>query len=450
MQGAGPVQSNIGVATAISTAPPMQESVRTQGAFRGQTVSVNPQDQSKISLAAKGLGRQDAARADLATLSRRVLKQGQGATLQATKRIVEHYDKLPNMPQMAALQSLVEKMQSLMESAPREEASVQADQGSTDARTRSEVDNPDAGLAAFEAGRELRAREGSQEKGGEGSHGGSGGGASPQDILKLLQEMDGDVTHQYAALDIAREHFAAAKAPEAFQEVLASAARAFETPELMREVRAGFAAAKIAHQAAQTLETDPAAVRDAYRAMLREQKNFGQLFDAFRKFDVSKKFDAVIDVFLAAAGNDLASIGPSADRGYLDALLLELGKLKGLKSVLQLSERLVGETRRLVPNGEKSWLDALDTASRVLNFAAKATVSMADARGLLGAMAEASPASQVAFGNGLRLLHGAIPDAVMPAGARGQQVATLTLLQNNLVAAEEEAFAAGQKRRAAS
>src|SRR5690606_25410869 len=98
------------------------------------------------------------------------------------------------------------------------------------------------------------------------------------DILAALQAFDPDVTHQFAALDIAREFFAVSGASDAFQLVLDQAQAEFEKGDLAQEVRAGFASAQAASQAAVTLETDPAAVRESYRALLRESRNMGQLF----------------------------------------------------------------------------------------------------------------------------------------------------------------------------
>src|SRR5262249_31335622 len=148
--------------------------------------------------------------------------------------------------------------------------------------------------------------------------------------------------------------------------------------------RAGFAAAEVASKAAQTLETDPAAVRDTYRAMLREQKNMGQLFDALAKFDVLKSFSEVVDTFLTAAGRDLASTGPSTDEGFLQALLTELGKLKKLQTVFESVKQLVMTSERLFAPAERGQLQTVDVASAILNFIAKSAVNLADARGLLG------------------------------------------------------------------
>lgn len=439
------------IVKSLSTSAPFQEAVKL-GAWRGQTVSTDSRAQSPIALAAART--MQSARADLATLARRVQRQGQAVSAQAAKRLTAQYDKLPNMPEMAAIHSLVGKLQTYVEAMEAREQEHRGDQEGDDrnggASTRGasvDIDNPFA-LASELTGRQGRGASG--EEGGGSQGGDSSRDPTTEDIFRALQDVDGDVTHQYAALDVMREHFASTNAPQAFQETLAAAARAFEAPELMRDIRAGYAVAKIAADKAETLETNPAAVREAYRDMLREEKNFGQLFDALSKFDMSKKFQEVVSAFQAAAGADLSSASPSVDRRFLGALMTELGKLKLLKTVIGASELLCARMSRLVPEGETSLLDPGDLASRMLHFCAKPVVKLEDARQLLGRMSGASPESQVRYANGLRDLHGEAPDTVMPGPqARPQQSATLMALLDSLVAAEEEALPSAPRERAA-
>src|SRR5690606_36307554 len=90
-----------------------------------------------------------------------------------------------------------------------------------------------------------------------GARGDGGQGVTKEDILAALQAFDPDVTHQYAGLDIAREFFAATEASEAFQMLLDEAHAEFGKGDLAKEVKAGFAAAHPASEAAATFETDP-------------------------------------------------------------------------------------------------------------------------------------------------------------------------------------------------
>lgn len=361
-----------------------------RGDYRGESVRTSS-EASKLQDAAEELGMSVAHRADKRSLDRREVRQGQGASLEALARIADYYDKLPNMPREAELRTLVETLQSFQEI----------------------VENS----------------------------GGGQGGITKDDILAALQRFDPDVTHQYAALDIAREFFTAAGAGDDFHTILDEAYAEFGKGDLAREVKAGFAAAGPASQAAATLETDPAAVREAYRALLRESRNMGQLFEAFRGFDVMKNFNAVIETFMAAAGRDLGSVGPSTDPTYLHALVTELAKLKKMQTVVDMSSELMKSTDRLLAPGESPRGDAADVAGSVLAFASNPAAGMKEARSMLGRYEQCSLATQVSFANGLRVLHGELPDDVMPTlQARLQQNNMIMAMLDVLVADEEKEY----------
>lgn len=362
-----------------------------RGDYRGEGVAPSS-EASKLQDASEEIGMSVAHRADRRTLDRRDVRQGQGASLQALARIADYYDKLPDMPREAELRNLVETFQTYQQ--------------------------------IFEDGER-----------------GSGRTITKDDILAALQAFDPDVTHQFAALDIAREFFAATGAGDAFQMLLDEAQAEFEKGDLAQEVRAGFASAQAASQAAVTLETDPGAVRDSYRALLRESRNMGQLFDAFRRFDIMKNFNEVVDTFMAAAGRDLASTGPSTDGAYLHALITELSKLKKMQSVVDLSSQLMVTTDRLLQPGERPTGDATDVAAGVLTFASNPSAGPQDARGMLSRYQQCSLATQVSFANGLRALHSELPDDVMPTPqARLQQNSAILAMLDTLVVEEERDY----------
>ena len=380
-----------------------------QGSYRGEVVRTSAEN-AKISQAAGDYAVSEALRTNLRTLGQRTVRQGQGTHMRATARIADFYDKLPNMPELDELQVLVDTLQSFSEML---ELSGPA-QKKRGWRERAERDSGDS-------------LDGEPER-----------GPTKDDVLRALQEFDGDVTHQFAALEIAREHFASERADAKLQNLLDAAMADFEKTEIARDVRAGFAAAQVAKRAAATLETDPATVRDTYRSMLREQQNMGQLFDTLAKFDLSKNLGEVIDVFMVAAGRDLAGTGPSTDDRFLHGLIAELGKLKKVRSVFEAGADFLRRTERILAPAERGLADPKQLASRLLNFCAKPTVNLADARLLLDPLEPASPESQVIFANGLRELHAEVPDDVMPsAEARLQQCAALGTLLNHVVAAEE-------------
>ncbi|KPL52136.1 MULTISPECIES: HrpJ domain-containing protein [Hyphomicrobiales] len=390
---AGPLESiRQTIATENVISPVGVEVMReVRGEYRGERVATTD-EASKLSDAAEEIGMSVAHRADKKSLGQREVRQGRGANLEALARIADYYDKLPNMPREDALKALIDQLQTFED-------------------------------LLGEAG------------------GGGGGSVSKEDILAALQKFDGDVTHQYAALDMALEYFGTTDVGESFMALLEEARGDFERGDLGRDVRAGFAAAEIAEREAATLETDPGKVRDTYRQMLRESGNMGQLFDQIAKFDISKKFAEICEVFREIAGRDMNMTGPSSDPTFLHGLLTEISKLKKLQTVFESSRELVDKTERMLPAAGRGIGSPEETTSKLLNFAAKMATSLTDARGLLGSYEKAGPQTQVVFANGLKLLHAQLPDDLMPSmQARLQQVSTLGTLLNNLVAEEEAAY----------
>jgi type III secretion system YopN/LcrE/InvE/MxiC family regulator len=400
------------VATQNMVSPRGSEEVAAHhGTHRGNPAQ-NATQNSKISQAPRDVGTSAALNINVKSLHQRSLRQGQATNLVATARIADFYDKLPNMPELNHMEGLIDTF-SQFEALQRRGEDL-----SGDASEESEAE--DASTADGEV--------------------------AADDLLAALQKFDGDVTHQFAALEIAREFFESRGASRDFMNLLDEAKGEYEKTSIARDVRAGFAIAEIAKRAAATLETDPATVRDTYRAMLREQPNIGKVFDALSKFDLSKNLGQVIDIFVAAASRDLSSTSSSTDERFLHGLMTELGKLKKIRSVFESGKDLINQTERLLGPSERGKTDPTQLTARVLNFCAKTAVNLADARVLLGSLDKASPQSQVVFTNGLRVLHSEIPDDVLPSPqARLQQVATLSTLLNQLVAAEEASFESGAR-----
>ncbi|WP_375453290.1 HrpJ domain-containing protein [uncultured Methylobacterium sp.] len=360
---------------------------QARGSYRGEDVALSS-EASKLTDAAEELGQSVAHRADRKSLGERTVRSGQVIDPEAIARLNSYLDKLPDMPREAALLALVGQLETM---------------------------------------RNLL----------EGS--GGGGGTTKDEILAALREFDGDVTHQYAGLEVARAHFEAVGADPVFLNRLDEARAEFQKTDLARDVHAGFAVAEVASRAAETLETDPAAVRDVYRAMLRETMHVGQLFDALTRFDVLRSFGEAVETFMTAAGRDLSSAGPSTDPVFLHGLLTELGKLKKMQTVFDATRQLI----QLTDRGQRPAVPAnpVDQTSRILNFASQPTASLADARRLLGGFGDRPPAVQVTFANGLRGLHADIPDEIMSSvQARAQQTKAIMTLLDTLVA-EEEAYA---------
>jgi type III secretion system YopN/LcrE/InvE/MxiC family regulator len=383
------------IATFNVTSPVGAEVMEQLRGRRGSEGVIASDANSKLTEASEELGMSVAHRADKRSLAQREVRQGQSANIEALARIADYYDKLPDMPREAQLKSLLDKLTSFQQLL---------------------------------------------------SGGGGSGAPTKEDVLAALQQFDGDVTHQFAGLQMAREHFEATGASAELLALLDEAAAEFEKPGIARDVRAGFASAEVAAKAAATLETDPATVREAYRAMLRESQNMGQLFDALSKFDMLKSFSEAIETFMTAAGRDLASTGPSTDPDFLHGLLTELGKLKKLQSAFEGSKELVRTTERLFAPSERGQLQTVDVASALLHFVSKAAANLGDARNLLALLKKASVASKLALANGYFNLHGEVPDDVMPSvTARQQQNSTLKQLLDELVAEEEREYDEARK-----
>lgn len=363
-----------------------------RGDYRGESVVVSSES-SKLADAAEEIGMSVAHRADKKTLGQREVRQGRGTNLEALARIADYYDKLPNMPKEDQLKALVELLKQFQEQL-------------------------------------------------SGGGGGDSGQVTKEDILRALQNFDGDVTHQFAALEIAREHFEATGAGGDFLALLDEARGDFEETGIARDVRAGFAIADLANKAAATLETDPKTVRDTYRSLLRESGNFAQLFEGLKKFDLGKNLSEVIEIFREAAGRDLSSTGPSTDPLHLQSLLTELGKLKKLDSVMDMADQLMRTLSRLIPPSQREGLDPQSLTGRLLAFVSKSAVGLQDARALIGTDGKSmTAAQQVVLANGLKGLHGELPDDLMPSPqARLQQSSTITSLQDSLVEEEEAEY----------
>lgn len=433
-----------------------------QGDYRGETVRpANQASQMSTAAATRGLSVQAALRNDLATLAQRTIAQGQAADIDASARVAELRDKLPDIPgprefgRLIAQFEAVDQQLSIAEGMQGAEEDIAAEIGAEHAEReevteeRSAEETRETPIEQGEDGSEppttalaraLLARRDSQQ-GGEFS--GEGGGESAlREIFGALEKFDSDPTHQFAALENLRSYFKDARVE--FQLILDKAMAVYESnTDLAQAVRAGYAAAEVAHRAAATLRTDPRKVRDAYRAMLREQPNLGTLFDALiEKFGLTSNFEGLVETFLAAAGHDLASTGPSTDEMFLHALTTELGKLKKMRTVFEDGKELIKVTDRIAPRSERGKLEPLKLTSRILNFCGKrSAVTVPDARVILAPLVAAPPQLQVVFINALIDLHARIPGDIMPSPqALLQQKTVLGTLRNQLVEAEEIAY----------
>lgn len=365
---------------------------QARGARKSDSATVVP-NHSDLSDINEEIGNAVGKFADKRTLGQAKIRQGAGVNREALKRIIDFYDKLPDMPRESALRDLVQKLQKF---------------------------------------------EDFLEKGGGGT-----GNISADDILQALREFDPDVTHQFEALQVVRRYFEETQAGEGLQSALDAAQARFEDPDIMRDVHAGYAIAEQASLAAPTLETDPAALRDSYREMLRSPMNVGQLFDTLANFNMRLNFDTAVELFLQTAGNDLAATSSATDPILLNGLIKELGQLKEMRTVFEASDELIVKVRR-IDHSFANGVDAngpVELTSAMLHFCTKQTPNLSDARQVIKPFDSGAADTMVVFANGLHDLHRHISDRSFPSDqARLHQSKVLEGLRTELTEIEEQAF----------
>lgn len=282
--------------------------------------------------------------------------------------------------------------------------------------------------------------------------GGGGGSSMPtaEDILKALAEYDKDPSHQFAALEQLRKQMVQLGAGDRFMSVLDQARGRFHQGQTERDVAAGFAVGRVSHDMADVFDADPSSIRDAYRSIVRENLNLGQIFDQLRNFNLAGSYDEIIDSFTQVASGELEGLPGNADvvtvgetRQILGGLLDELSKLKRLRTVLSESDNAVQTILRVHPelNSRPDLPDGKELASRLLHFAANPSASSGDAERLINGLKTENPATSVTAVNTIRNTHATMPDAVMPSMvAREQQSRAIMDLSTRLVAREEAHF----------
>ncbi|NIZ12025.1 type III secretion system gatekeeper subunit SctW [Phaeobacter sp. HF9A] len=356
----------------------------------GESVRATPQ-QADITDALEELGMAAATRGK-SDLDKMKLRRGASSNLEALGRIAEYYDKLPDMPSQDRLRDLAKQ------------------------------------FAGYE---ELFEQQG-----------GGSGMATAEDLRELLQAFDDDITHQFAALETIRENAVQSGASAGYVAVLDTLRQEMRQPDVAREIRAGFASAGQAQKMAGEIGTDPEAYRNSYREMLRDTPNLGRLFGALRQFDLSQNYDQLVDSFIATAGADISSFGPSTDAAQLGGVVTELSKLKTLRTVLDMTASVTMTLDRMLPPGQAvKRPDSEEIAARLLGFTSSPTPSRAEAEKLVKPYEAEPPEVPVAVTNLLRDLHGQLPDAAFSSdSARLSQSRILVSLSDRLVAAEDAQY----------
>lgn len=369
---------------------------RSKTTSEGVQVSTNPSDLTDA-LEELGMAAATRGKKDLETMKAR---KGAGTDMDALSRIADYYDKLPNMPSDQKGRDLVRSLEQYQEEMLRNER-------------------------------------------GEGS----GKNPKAEDIRKALQEYDGDITHQFAAIEDMRKRFVAANADPAFIALIDEVRAEMREPETAQEIMAGFYSAKEASSLADRFATDPQSFRDSYRDMVRSGGDLGRVFTALGEFlqtgvSDETKFDDIIDSFIKVAGDDMKSFGPSTDKAILGDVIAELKTLKNMKTALSMTQGMTAKLASIFPDMKDRLPSSSDITASLLSFASSKVPSAMDAEAMLRPFSDLDPEVAVVALNVLRDMHNSLPDSVIPGDtARLQQSKILLNLSDTFVSVEETSFA---------
>jgi hypothetical protein len=382
--------------TSVESVVGVQVLEQARGSRRGN-VAIALQKGSDLADLQEEIGNSVGKLADKRTLAQAKLRQGAGVNVEAIKRIADYYDKLPDAPREDRLRTLVKMLQGF----------------------------------------------GDLLKGGGG---GGGRDVGVADVLQALNASDSNARKQYMLLQGARIHFERESGNATLLDLLDQAEKSFNETGIAYDVRSDYAMLAHARTVGPSVGIAPEALRDKYREMLLSGMNLGTLFYTLSDFKKRLNFHAVVDLFLKAAGDDLAAVSSQGDRSFLGNLLKELGILKTLRTTFEASGALLGQMQRMFPRfGDGDGKAGVhELVGELLSFCSKPMPSLEDGRKIITPFDDNAPAAaRVVFSNGLLDLHREMPDQVFPSSqARLQQVGVLNEVSKYLVELEEVAYQA--------
>ena len=329
---------------------------------------------------------------DKRSLHKAKMRQGAGISKEALQRIEDYFDKLPDAPQDEKLLELVERLETV---------------------------------------------EKSLDKSGE-AH----AGTTVDDVMQALSGADRSARRQYMLLQGARIHFEAMGAHPDLVSVLDQVENSFDSSGIAAEVRADFAMLALAKEVAPSMGVPAEALCDKYREMLMTGKNLGQIFYALADLQKRLKLGTVVDLFMKAAGNDLAATSRKTDKVFLASLLKWLGVLKTMRSTFDACDELLDTTQRICPDFGRRLKETAHNKliGELLSFCSRQMTSLEDVRSLIKPFEDenTTPRSRVVFYNGLIDVHRKMPDlAIFSNQARLQQANNLLEHSGMMVEAEE-------------
>lgn len=301
------------------------------------------------------------------------------------------------------------------------------------------------------------------------------------DIREVLKQSGASNRQQYMLLQGARMHFEGKSSRSGLPSLLEEAADRFFDKKMVNGVRADYAMLPHAQKAEGRLGTRADILRAQYSNMIDGGMKIAKLYAALLKNCKILDFHTLSEVFLKAAGDDLATVAGRTDRTVLRGLMNQLSCLKTLRTALEGCAELIGQVEDMFPGfadpleddtedrskgGSKDGSDggsedgpkddaedssqvgserAGELLADLLNFCAKNAPSHGDGRKLVRRFeGETTPAKAlVVYCNGLIALHKNLDDRIFPSNsARLQQTTELLTVSGEYVEIEESEEAA--------
>ncbi|MGI6244208.1 MAG: hypothetical protein ACOYJQ_00370 [Pseudochelatococcus sp.] len=265
-------------------------------------------------------------------------------------------------------------------------------------------------------------------------------------IWDALRTYDADAVQQLAALEIVSSQFTGDDpADSALLAALNAVRSEFDEATVGRAVRETMSAIGRLTVAEATHESSPSLFREQQRQLMRESRNFSDIFEALKNFDPTRKLGDIVSDFMAGAGSNLADgTGPALDDDFRHHLLTEIAVLKKLNSVFDhTAQKVVTPMSRLLGRGQ---IDTVAVTRAILGFVSDDNVDRSAARQLETVLpGQAAPSDRVMYSTCVLELHRELPDDLFPEGEingdavhRNAQGAVLLSWCEELAAEEEE------------
>ena len=165
------------------------------------------------------------------------------------------------------------------------------------------------------------------------------------ELRERAREFSDDPTHQFLALEFAREEAASSDADPALVEALDDAMAALQA-ERGPAIQAGLNVSPVAHQYADRNVGDMQQLRDIYRDIVLDCRTINDAYERVVADHPGESFDEAVRFMLKALGADLAASTRSVSTVRIKQIVDDMYQLKSLNSVHEQCEDLVRRVRR--------------------------------------------------------------------------------------------------------